>query len=90
MPNALSQFNFQTNTVRTVAENGEIWFVAKDIASALEYSVSSTAAVLFQAVSMKRASTSSRCQSWLLHCQPVTTTRWNRLDQNEQSGELRG
>ena len=48
MPNALSQFNFQTNAVRTIAENGEIWFVAKDISKALDYSQSSTAAVIFQ------------------------------------------
>lgn len=38
MPNALSQFSFQTNAVRTIAENGEIWFVAKDVAQSLEYS----------------------------------------------------
>lgn len=50
MPNALSQFNFQTNAVRTIAENGEIWFVAKDISKALDYSQSSTAAVIFQSV----------------------------------------
>ena len=50
MANALSQFNFQTNAVRTIAENGEIWFVAKDISKALDYSQSSTAAVIFQSV----------------------------------------
>ena len=50
MPNALFQFNFQTNAVRTIAENGEIWFVAKDISKALDYSQSSTAAVIFQSV----------------------------------------
>ena len=49
MPNALSQFNFQTNTIRTIAENGEIWFVAKDVAQALEYS-STNMTTIFSAV----------------------------------------
>ena len=38
---ASSQFDFQSNPVRTIAENGEIWFVAKDVALALDYSQSS-------------------------------------------------
>ena len=49
MPNALSQFNFQTNAVRTIAENGEIWFVAKDVAQSLEYS-STNMTTIFSAV----------------------------------------
>ena len=49
MPNALSQFSFQTNAVRTIAENGEIWFVAKDVAQALEYS-STNMTTIFSAV----------------------------------------
>ena len=48
MPNALSQFNFQTNTVRTIAGNGEIWFVAKDVLTALDYSESSNPAKVTQ------------------------------------------
>lgn len=48
MPNALSQFNFQTNAVRTIAENGEIWFVAKDVLTALDYSESSNPAKVTQ------------------------------------------
>lgn len=27
------QFSFNSSTIRTIAENGEIWFVAKDVAS---------------------------------------------------------
>ncbi|MBE7043777.1 MAG: hypothetical protein E7399_09875 [Ruminococcaceae bacterium] len=38
MPNVLSQFDFHTNTIRTIIENGQIWFVANDILKALEYS----------------------------------------------------
>lgn len=49
MPNALSQFSFQTNAVRTIAENGEIWFVAKDVAQSLEYS-STNMTTIFSAV----------------------------------------
>lgn len=48
MANALSQFNFQTNAVRTIAENGEIWFVAKDVLTALDYSESSNPAKVTQ------------------------------------------
>ena len=48
MPNALSQFDFQTNAVRTIAENGEIWFVAKDVLTALDYSESSNPAKVTQ------------------------------------------
>lgn len=48
MPNALSQFNFQTNAVRTIAENSEIWFVAKDVLTALDYSESSNPAKVTQ------------------------------------------
>lgn len=48
MPNALSQFCFQTNAVRTIAENGEIWFVAKDVLTSLDYSESSNPAKVTQ------------------------------------------
>jgi prophage antirepressor-like protein len=38
-PVAVSVFNFESHNVRTVvAENGEVWFVAKDVADALGYS----------------------------------------------------
>ena len=49
MPNALTQFDFQSNAVRTIAENGEIWFVAKDISKALDYS-STNMTTIFSAV----------------------------------------
>ena len=49
--NELQVFNNNDFTVRTVQEdNGEIWFVAKDIAQALGYSLSSTSAQLTQSV----------------------------------------
>jgi prophage antirepressor-like protein len=35
--NQISVFNFRTTEVRTVAINGEVWFVASDIAKALDY-----------------------------------------------------
>ena len=35
---ALKVFTFEGLQLRTVEEDGEIWFVAKDIAQALEYS----------------------------------------------------
>ena len=38
MTSALQIFNNDEFTIRTVNEDGEIWFVAKDIAEALEYS----------------------------------------------------
>ncbi len=38
-PTAVSVFNFENHNVRTVVDdNGAIWFVAKDLANALEYS----------------------------------------------------
>ena len=36
--NELQVFNSKDFSVRTIEDNGEIWFVAKDIAQALEYS----------------------------------------------------
>lgn len=37
--NSLQTFNFEGNTTRTIEENGEIWFVAKDVAQALGYNL---------------------------------------------------
>lgn len=37
--NELQVFNFENKRVRIVAENGELWFVAKDVAEALGYAV---------------------------------------------------
>ena len=45
--NDIQLFNNNEFTVRTINENNEIWFVAKDIAQALEYSDASNAARLF-------------------------------------------
>ena len=33
----ISVFNFESNEVRTTINDGEIWFVAKDVAEALRY-----------------------------------------------------
>ena len=38
MTSALQIFNKNEFTIRTINEDGEIWFVAKDVAQALEYS----------------------------------------------------
>ena len=38
MTNSLQVFNFENTQTRTIEENGEIWFVAKDVAQALDYS----------------------------------------------------
>ena len=37
MKNEIQIFNFNQNQVRTILKDGEPWFVAKDIADALEY-----------------------------------------------------
>lgn len=51
MAGELSIFsNGEFGQVRTVVSNGELWFVAKDIADSLEYAESSNTARLFQAV----------------------------------------
>ena len=39
--NEIQVFNSPDFSVRTIEDNGEIWFVAKDIAKALEYKDSS-------------------------------------------------
>ena len=42
MTNALQVFSYEgSNKVRTIEDNGDIWFVAKDVAKALEYAESS-------------------------------------------------
>ena len=42
MTNMLQVFNYEgNNKIRTVEENGEVWFVAKDIATVLDYTESS-------------------------------------------------
>ena len=43
-------FSNDSFNVRTVEDNGEVWFVAKDIAEALEYSEASNTARIFQSV----------------------------------------
>ncbi|MBR0315842.1 MAG: hypothetical protein IJQ99_03175 [Synergistaceae bacterium] len=48
--NSLQVFNNGNFSVRTIEDNGEIWFVAKDVAEALGYSESSNPARLFSAV----------------------------------------
>ena len=50
MASALQIFNNDEFTIRTVNENGEIWFVAKDVAQALEYADNSNPARLIQSV----------------------------------------
>lgn len=35
--NAITPFNFENNLIRTVVDDGNYWFVAKDIAEALGY-----------------------------------------------------
>ena len=47
MDNSLQVFSGNGFSVRTISEKGQIWFVAKDIAEALDYSQTSTAAALF-------------------------------------------
>ncbi|MBR0074640.1 MAG: phage antirepressor KilAC domain-containing protein [Synergistaceae bacterium] len=39
MTNSLQVFNFENTQTRTIEENGEIWFVAKDVAQTLGYSI---------------------------------------------------
>ena len=48
--NALRIFKNSDFQVRTFKDNGDIWFVAKDVAEALGYSEASNTARLFQAV----------------------------------------
>ena len=50
MSSNLQIFNKDNFSIRTIEENGEIWFVAKDIMTALEYSETSTPAQVMQAV----------------------------------------
>ena len=50
MNNALQIFSGKDFYVRTVKDNGEIWFVGKDILIALEYAETSTAAQVMQSV----------------------------------------
>lgn len=50
MTDALQVYSDEEFSVRTMKEDGEIWFVAKDIAEALEYSENSTPAQLTQSV----------------------------------------
>lgn len=50
MNNDIQRFAFDHKPVRVVTEGAEVWFVAKDIAAALEYSESSNPARLFQSV----------------------------------------
>ncbi len=38
MDNSIQVFNFENNTIRTIEIDNTIWFVAKDVASALGYS----------------------------------------------------
>ena len=64
MDNSLQVFSGSGFSVRTATENGEIWFVAKDIINALDYSETSTPAQIMQAVpeiwkAIKRIDTSS-------------------------------
>ena len=42
MTSSLQIFNNDNFTIRTISENGNIWFVAKDVVQALEYSDNST------------------------------------------------
>lgn len=46
----LINFNYNTLSVRTVEADCQIWFVAKDVAAALEYSEDSNASRLFSSV----------------------------------------
>ena len=48
--NSLQVFKSGNFSVRTIEDNGEIWFVAKDVMNALEYSTTSTPAQLMQSV----------------------------------------
>lgn len=52
MPNALQSFTFGLSVVRAISIDGEPWFVAKDVATALGYSTSTLAqsSNLFKAV----------------------------------------
>ena len=47
MDNSLQIFSGNGFSVRTISENGQIWFVARDIADALDYSEASNPARLF-------------------------------------------
>lgn len=46
----LVSFSFNTLSVRTVEDGAQVWFVAKDIAAALEYSEDSNASRLFASI----------------------------------------
>lgn len=46
----LVSFSFNTLLVRTVEDGDQVWFVAKDVAAALEYSEDSNASRLFSSV----------------------------------------
>lgn len=50
MNSTLQIFNKDNFTVRTINEDGEIWFVAKDVMTALEYSEDSNPARIMQSV----------------------------------------
>ena len=58
-------------TVRTIKEEEEIWFVAKDVMNALDYSITSTPAQLMQSVpeiwkGIKRIDTVNRGEQEML------------------------
>ena len=50
MGSAIQVFKNDDFNVRTIEDNGEVWFVAKDIADALEYSETSNTTRIFQSV----------------------------------------
>ena len=71
MTNSLQVFNFENTQTRTIKENGEVWFVAKDVMNALEYSTTSTPAQLMQSVpeiwkGIKRIDTVNRGEQEML------------------------
>ena len=50
MTSSIQIFNNDKFSIRTINENGNIWFVAKDVMTALEYSDTSTPAQIMQSV----------------------------------------
>ena len=50
MTSALKIFNNDEFSIRTINEDGEIWFVARDIAKALDYSMSGSIQSMFEKV----------------------------------------
>lgn len=85
MTNSLKVFSNDDFTIRTINEDGKIWFVAKDVAQALDYSEESIkslpnliANVPEMWTARKRIQTSSDCVQIMNALRSFITTRLSR------------